>query len=291
MVDVTAAEPATTQPPELEEIRGPSALGGGGRRFFELLWLVAATDFKKSYFGTALGYLWSVLRPLMLFAILLFVFTKIFRLGSQVPHYPELLLFNIVLFSFFQESTLNALSSVVGRESIVRKTQFPRLVIPLATVVTGLLNFAINLVVVLGFLLAFGVYPMTTWLLFPLILGLLLIFTIAVSMLLATLYVRYRDVAVIWGVLVTAIIYGTPVIYPLVDPPVPATYFHILMINPLTPIFVQARTWIIDPSAQGAIGTAGGFVWLLPAIAIYVGVCVYAVWRFNRDAPLVAEQL
>src|SRR5436190_14111986 len=114
----------------LAEVRGPSALGGGGKRFLELLWLVAATDFKKSYFGTLLGYLWSLLRPLLLFAVLLFVFTKIFRLGSQVPHYPVLLLFNIVLFTFFSEATNSAVFSVVGREGIMRKTQFPRLVAP-----------------------------------------------------------------------------------------------------------------------------------------------------------------
>ena len=93
---------------ELRTVRGPSALGGGRRRFFELLWLMAVTEFKRTYFGTVLGYVWSLLRPLLLFAVLLFVFTKIFRLGSTVPHYPVLLLFNIVLFGFFQESTTAA---------------------------------------------------------------------------------------------------------------------------------------------------------------------------------------
>ena len=122
---------------ELRPVRGPSALGGGRRRFFELLWLMAVTEFKRTYFGTVLGYVWSLLRPLLLFAVLLFVFTKIFRLGSTVADYPELLLFNIVLFGFFQESTTGAVTSVVAQEGIVRKTQFPRLVIPLSIVLTG----------------------------------------------------------------------------------------------------------------------------------------------------------
>src|ERR1700736_6204726 len=117
---------------ELRPIRGPSGIGGGWRRFFDLLWMISVTEFKKTYFGTVLGYIWSLVRPLMLFAVLLFVFTKIFRLGSTVPNYPVLLLFDIVLFTFFQEATQTALSSVVGQEGIVRKTQFPRLVIPLA---------------------------------------------------------------------------------------------------------------------------------------------------------------
>ena len=146
-------------PAPLRDVPGPSALGGGTRRALELLYLIAATDFKKHYFGTALGYLWSIARPLMLFGVLLAVFTQVFRLGSEVPHYPVLLLFNIVLFGFFQEATGVAVTSIVGQEGIVRKTQFPRLVIPLAVVLTSLFNLALNLVVVLVFLLAFGVAP------------------------------------------------------------------------------------------------------------------------------------
>ena len=133
---------------ELRDVRGPSALGGGWRRSLELLYLIAVTEFKKTYFGTVLGYLWSLARPLMLFAVLLAVFTQIFRIGSEVPNYPVLLLFNIVLFGFFQEATNAAVHSIVGQESVVRKTQFPRLVIPLAVVLTGLFNLMLNLVVV-----------------------------------------------------------------------------------------------------------------------------------------------
>src|SRR5829696_6019064 len=112
----------------LQPVRGPSALGGGWRRFRELLFLISVTEFKKTYFGTVLGYVWSLLRPLLLFAVLLFVFTKIFRLGSDVPHYPVMLLMNVVLFGFFSEATGTSLMSVVSQEGVVRKTHFPRLV-------------------------------------------------------------------------------------------------------------------------------------------------------------------
>ena len=156
---------------ELQRVRGPSAVGGGWKRFAELLYLLSVTEFKRTYFGTVLGYLWSLLRPLLLFAVLLFVFTKIFRLGHDVPHYPVLLLFNVVLFGFFSEATQGAVQSVVTQESVVRKTQFPRMVIPLSVVFTGLFNLGMNLIVVLVFILAFGVSPMWTWLLFPLIVG------------------------------------------------------------------------------------------------------------------------
>jgi ABC-2 type transport system permease protein len=274
---------------QLRTVRGPSALGGGWRRFFDLLYLISVTDFKKTYFGTVLGYIWSLLRPLMLFAVLLFVFTKIFRLGSRVPHYPEMLLFNIVLFGFFQEATLKAVASVVGQEGIVRKTQFPRLVIPMATVLTSLFNLGTNLVAVFIFFLVFGVSPVWTWLLLPVIVAVLFVFTSALAMILSTLYVRFRDVAIIWSVIATALFYGTPVLYPFNV--VPEQYQHLIALNPLALIFIQARHWIVDPSAPGAVASAGGFVHVLPAIAIYVTACVFSVWLFNHEAPRVAEEL
>jgi len=279
----------TVAPHGLRPVRGPSAVGGGWRRFFDLLYLLSVTEFRRTYFGTVLGYLWSLLRPLMLFGVLLFVFTRIFRIGSGVPHYPVLLLFNIVLITFFQEATTQAVSSVVKQEGIVRKTQFPRLVIPLAVVITALFNLGVNLIAVLAFLLAFGVYPMWTWLLFPVIVLLLFVLTTAVSLTVSSLFVRFRDIAIIWSVLVTVLFYATPVLYPLDI--VNGVQRDLLLVNPLTPLFEQARHWIIDSSAPGAVAAAGGWLHLVPAIVVYVGVCVVGVWVFNREAPRVAEEL
>jgi ABC-2 type transport system permease protein len=279
----------TDAPLELRDVRGPSALGGGMRRALDLLYLIAVTEFKRTYFGTALGYLWSLARPLMLFGVLLAVFTQVFRVGSQVAHYPVLLLFNVVLFGFFQEATGTAVTSIVGQEAVVRKTQFPRLVIPLAVVLTSLFNLLLNLVVVLVFILAFGVDPRWTWLLFPLLLAALVVITTAVSMIVASLYPRFRDMAIIWTVLSTALFYGTPVLYPL--DAAPQALRDVIVLNPLAPLFEQARTWIIDPDAQGAVGAAGGWVRLGASIAIFVAVCAFAVWIFNREAPRIAEEL
>ena len=275
----------------LREVRGPSALGGGTRRFFDLLWLMSVTEFKRVYFGTILGYFWSLIRPLMFFGVLLFVFTKIFKIGSEeAEYYPVLLLLGIVLFTFFQESTSNAVTSVVTQEGVVRKTQFPRLVIPLATVLTGLFNLGTNMVVVLVFVLAFGVDPTWTWLLFPLALLALLVLTIAVSMILSVLYVRFRDVAIIWVVLAQVLFYFSPILYPI-EALHNETYEQLLMINPLAPIFEQVRVWVLEPGAPTAVEAAGGWLGLLPAAAIYVGLCAFAVWIFSRDAPRIAEEL
>jgi ABC-2 type transport system permease protein len=275
--------------PELREVRGPSALGGGWRRSLDLLTLIAVTDFKKTYFGTALGYLWSIARPLILFGVLLVVFTQVFRIGDDVPNYPVLLLFNIVLFSFFQEATLTAVQSIVSQESVVRKTQFPRLIIPLAVVLTALFNLGLNLVVVFVFILAWGIEPTWSWLLFPIVLALLFVITTAVSMIVSSLFPRFRDTAIIWSVAATVLFYATPVLYP--PEVVPDTLQDIIQVNPLAPIFELGRLWVIDPTAPSPSDLAGGAAGLLPAIAVYLAICVLAVWLFNREAPRIAEQL
>jgi ABC-2 type transport system permease protein len=279
----------STATPELRDVRGPSALGGGTRRSLELLYLIAVTEFRRSYLGTALGYVWSIARPLLLFGVLLVVFTQAFDLGDRVRNYPVLLLFNIVLYGFFQEATNQAVPSIVSQESIVRKTQFPRVVIPLAVVLTSAFNLAVNLVVVLAFLLASGITPMWTWLLFPLVVLALLVFASAVAMLLSALYPRFRDTAILWGVASTALFYATPVLYP--PEIITGDLGRLLALNPLSPLFELARKWVIDPDAPGPAAAAGGAVWLLIPAALYVLVCVLAVWVFNREAPRIAEEL
>jgi len=282
---------AETQAPaalELREVRGPSATGGGGRRFVDLLWLISATEFKKSFHGTAFGYLWSLIRPLMLFGVLLVVFTRIFKF--DVPNYPVLLLFNLVVFGLFQEGTGAAVSSVLAQEGIVRKTQFPRLVIPLSSVMVALFTMALNLIAVFAFILFYGVDPKWTWLLLPVILLLVFVLSCAVSLLLSALNVRFRDIAVIWLVIAQFLFSATPIIYPFefIDP---SFLRDVLIANPLTLIFEQARHWIIDPAAPSALDIAGSWAAMLPAIAIYVVTCVLGVWVFNREAPKIAERL
>ncbi|MCW2991552.1 MAG: type transporter, partial [Solirubrobacterales bacterium] len=255
----------------------------------DLLFLIAATEFKRTYFGTVLGYLWTLCRPLMLFGVMLAVFTQAFKLGGNVAHYPVLLLLNIVLFGLFSESTTTAVTSVVANEGIVRKTQFPRLVIPLSIVLTALFNLGLNLIVVVVFILAFGVDPQWTWLLLPVLVVLLTVFATAVSMIVSSLYPRFRDVAIIWSVASTALFYATPVLYPLEA--VSPHLREVISLNPLSPIFELAHVWIIDPGAPGVTDLTGSGWRLLIPIGIYVVTCVAAVWTFNREAPRIAEAL
>lgn len=286
---------AAARPALLRQVNGPSALGGGSRRFFDLLWLMSVTEFKRVYFGTVFGYLWSLMRPLMLFGVLLFVFTQVFKLGHQLHNYPVLLLLGIVQFTFFQEATTNAVTSVVAQEGVVRKTQFPRLVIPLSTVLTAFFNFCLNLIVVFVFILAWGVNPTWTWLLYPIALTALFAFTATLSMAFSVLYVRFRDVAIIWIVGAQVLFYATPILYPLGEKGLNRPHLEqLLMINPLAVIFEQIRVWVLHEPASLAPtvpAAAGGWVNLLPALTIYFAVCVFGVWIFNREAPRIAEDL
>ncbi len=280
---------------ELREVQGPSALGGGTRRFFNLLWLMAVTEFRRTYFGTVLGYLWSLIRPLAFFGVLLFVFTRIFKVGAHLHNYPVILLLGIVQFTLFQEATTTAVTSVQAQEGIVRKTQFPRLVIPLSTVLTAFFNFCLNLVVVFAFILAWGVSPTWTWLLYPFAVTALFILTVALSMALSALYVRFRDISIIWIVAAQMLFYATPILYPLGEKGLnDPTLEKFLMINPLAVIFEQCRVWIFsEPHAVAptAAGAAGGVLHLLPAMAIFLATCGFGAWVFNREAPRIAEDL
>jgi ABC-2 type transport system permease protein len=275
---------------ELRPVPGPSAIGGGLRRFLSLLWVMSLTEFRMTFHGTVLGYVWSVFRPLLMFGVLLAVFTQVFRFGDDVKDYPALLLLNIMLFTLFSESTGRAVTSLVAHEGIVRKTQFPRLVVPLSVVLTELLNLGLNLTVVFTFILIYGVDPTWTWLLLPVLVAALLIVTVAVATLLAGLYPRFRDISLIWSVFATVLFYGSPVLYPITA--APDRFRDIVQLNPLTPIFEQAQKWIIDPAAPGAWGATEGSHWLLAAsLAIFVAICCSALWVFSREAPRIAEEL
>jgi len=271
-------------------VRGPSAFGGGWRRTLYLTWIIGLTEYRLTYFGSALGYLWSLMRPLMLFGVLYVVFTQVVNFGDDIVNYPMLLLFNIVLFNFFADASSRAVTSVVEREAIVRKMSFPGMVIPFARVLSGGLNLGVSLVAVFIFLLGYGVNPRWTWLLLPLLLVPLVLLTLAVAMLLSALFVRFRDVGPIWAVISTALFYGSPVLYAIDK--VPEEYREVLMlVNPLADILEQGRRWVIDPNAEGAVAAAGGGAWILVPVAVGLAVCALGVWVFNHEAPRIAERL
>ena len=142
---------------------------------------------------------------------------------------------------------------------------------------------------VVVFLIAFGVAPMWTWLLTPFLLLALIVLTAAVSMILSSLYPRFRDLAIIWTVALDGPVLRDAVLYPLEK--VPGTLRDLIVLNPLASLLELWRKWVIDPSAPGPVDLAGGWLGLLPALAIFVATCVAAIWVFDHEAPRIAEVL
>jgi ABC-2 type transport system permease protein len=257
--------------------------------FLALTTALAGVEFKLRYFGSVLGYLWTFLRPLMLFGVLYVVFTEIVRFGNAVPHYPVMLLSGIVLYQFFAESTSAGLSSLVDREGLLRKVSFPRASIPIAVTLTAAANLGLGLLVVV--LLAFidGVDVRATWLLVPFVVLTVIVLAMSISMLLSVLYVRFRDVRPIWEVLLQLVFWGSPIIYTIES--VPDGWRELEMCSPFAAAIQQIRHWFVDvnePSAWDAIG--GGALILIP-IAIFFVVLLVSYWTFVRMAPHVAEDL
>jgi ABC-2 type transport system permease protein len=259
------------------------------RRFWALTWTLAVTDWKLRFYGSLLGYVWSLMRPFLLFGVIYVVFSKFAKLGDEVKHYPVYILFALVMFQFFAETTGNGLSSLVDREHLLRKVRFPRLVIPLAITLTSLFNLLMTLAAVMVFAIANGVYPMWSWLELPLLIAILVVLSLGVAMLLCALFVRYRDIAPIWEVFSQALFYASPVLY--VTTMVPESFQHAYVAAPLAAVFAQMRHAIIDPTAPSAAEAIGGADRLLIPAAIIGAAFALGWWVFHREAPRIAENL
>jgi ABC-2 type transport system permease protein len=275
-----------------ERIRGPSAIGGDLRRTATLTLVIARTDFKLRFFGSVLGYLWQLMRPLMLFGVLYTMFSLLLHV-QHLPFYGVALLLGIVLFTFFAESTGGAVTCVMGRENLVRKIQFPRMVIPMSVVMTACFNLALNLVVVFIFATISGLDPRWTWLLLPPLLAILILFACGLAMLLSALYVRYRDIQPIWEVVLQALFYGSLIIIPFetVVSEGHGRIASILLADPLAAIVQEARNLVAGPAYVNAATAIGGAVWLLVPVAIVALTFALGLWVFNREAPHIAEEL
>jgi ABC-2 type transport system permease protein len=267
----------------------PSVLGSDLRRFWSLTWTMAITDWKLRFYGSILGYVWTLARPFLFFGVIYFVFTEFVGLNKNVNNYGAYILFALVLFGFFGEVTTNSVGALVGRENMLRKMRFPRLVIPMAVLLTALLNLSMTLVAVLIFALISGVHPMWTWLELPLIILILALFATGIGMLLSALFVRYRDVQPIWDVAQQMLLYASPVLY--VSTFVPAKYQHPYHANPIAALFAEMRHAMVDPGAPHAWEAIGGAPRLLIPAGIILVAVVLGGWVFAREAPRIAENL
>lgn len=268
----------------------PSAFGGDLRRMLGLTWMLAVTDFKLRYFGSVLGYVWTLMRPLMLFSVLYFVFSQVFSIGDDIDHYPVYLLTSIVLFTYFSETTAGGVQCLMARENLLRKMHFPRIAIPISVSLSALFNLVLNLIAVLVFAIASGVEIRLSWLQFPFLVLALTLLAIGFAMLLSVLYVRFRDIQPIWDVVLQITFYASPVLY-VIDMLPGNIQREMMAANPLAAILTQMRHAVLDPSANTAAEVIGGGARLAIPLALILIVFCLGLWTFNREAPRIAENL
>jgi ABC-2 type transport system permease protein len=249
---------------------------------------MVSTDFKVRYQNSVLGYMWSLLKPLFLFAILYVVFTYIIPLGKGVKHYPVYLLTGIVLWNFFVEATMIGASSIVARGDLIRKISIPRYLVVLSSSLSALINLGLSLIVIIIFALFNGITPAIEWfLIIPIIIE-LFIFALGVSFLLAAMFVKFRDITYIWEIFLQAGFYATPIIYPLTN--VPAQYHKWFFMNPMTQIIQDARYVIVTNTSVTIWSTIHSAVIFVPFLMVAVIAIVGGVY-FKRRSKYFAEDI
>jgi len=259
---------------------------------FILLRQLVITDFKIRYKGSALGYLWTLLRPLALFAVLYVVFVHFLRVGATVPHFAVYLLLGVVLWNYFVEVTINGLSAIVGKGDLLRKLAFPRYVVVVAGSFSALINLVINLMVIGLFMVINGV-PFTINILWmaPLIIE-LFIFALSIAFILSALYVRFRDINYIWEVILQAGFYATPILYPItLVVAISPLAAKLMMLNPVAQIIQDARHFVVTQDTVTIADVySSPYIYLVP-LAIVATLAVVGVVYFKKKSPSFAEEI
>ncbi len=257
-----------------------------------LLRELTKTDFKLRYQGSVLGYLWALLRPLMMFAILYVVFAKLLKIGSDIPHYPVYLLTGTTLWSFFTECTSQGIQAMVQRGELIRKISFPKYIVVASTTFTALINLAINLVVVMVFALINGVTPSLSWLLVPVFVLELYCLALGISFLFGAINVKFRDIASIWDVLIQALFYAVPIIYPVMmvatTSPLAA---KIILLNPIAQIIQDIRYNLITTEAVTTWNYLNNPIAMAVPILIVFAVLVLGAIYFRKKSKFFAEEV
>lgn len=262
------------------------------RRNRILLNELSKTDFKLRYQGSILGYLWAIIRPFLMFGTMYLVFAKFLRFGDEIPHYPVYLLVGTVLWNFFIECTNQGIQSLLIRSDLMRKIAFPKWIIVLSATTTALINLGINFVVIILFSFFSGIAPNLGWLLVPFLILELYLLSLGLALLLGSVNIKYRDVQSIWEVLVQALFYAVPIIYPI---QMVATYSnftaHLLMLNPIAQVIQDVRSLLVTDATLTSWEILPHF--LLNFIPLFlVGlVFIAGIFVFKHKSKYFAEEI
>lgn len=250
----------------------------------ELIWVLAKTDFKLRYHGSVLGYLWALLKPLLTFTVLNFVFSSVFNpRGTGADTYSLQLLVSLMMFYFFSEGTTAGMSSLLSKAQLVTKIYVPRWTIILASTINATLIYLMNLIVIAFFFAIKGFVPSIGAILMFLIFSVFIyIIILSFALITAPLYVKFRDLAMIWEVLLMIVMYVSPIIYPLTT--LPAMYHKFILLNPLAFIIHFTKESLInnhfaDPSQY------------IVFIIIVFGTFALSIFSYRKFISKVAEEI
>lgn len=265
-------------------------LTGFNKQTINLLGEMVRTDFKLRYQNSALGYLWSLLKPLFLFTILYVVFTMILGIGEGIPAYGVYKLIGVLLWSFFSESTNRSVTSITGKSSLIRKISIPKYLVVLASVLNSFTNFLLSSVIIIIFMIVVPDVEVT-FSMFPLLLLLVVqLFVIAtsISFILSAMFVRFRDISYIWEVIAQGLFYGSGVIFPLQL--APEAIRGLLLLNPIAQIIHDIRRILVYPGTIQLYDVVAWPLWAVP-FAITAALAVFAVFYFRKQSVTFAEDL
>jgi ABC-2 type transport system permease protein len=223
-----------------------------------------------------------------LFTVLLFVFTRVFKLGGNIPFYPVYLLLGIVIWTFFAEITVSCLLSIVGKGPLIRKIYFPRIILIISNSFTSLLTFLSNLVVVFVFMVGFKVVPTWHVVFIPLVIIELYLFVVGIGLILSSLYVKFRDISHIWEVVLQALFYATPILYsPAI---VPDAYKPLMMLSPIAQIIQDFRYLLITDKAVTAWQVLQFPYYFIPYVLPFI-IFIIGYIIFEKMAAKFAEEV
>ncbi|KKQ51307.1 MAG: Polysaccharide ABC transporter, permease protein [Parcubacteria group bacterium GW2011_GWD2_38_11] len=250
----------------------------------ELIWALAKTDFKLRYHGSVLGYLWAILKPLLMFSILNFVFSSLFNArGIGVPYYSLQLLVGIILFNFFSEGTTAGMNSLLFKFQLVTKIYVPRWTIIVAATINSALIFLMNiLVIILFFALNRFVPSLEATLLFLMFIICTYIIILGFALLTSPLYVKFRDLSMIWEVLVSILFYASPIVYSLQM--MPDKMQKLMLLNPMAFVIHFSKEGLINNHFSDPWKT---FVFFLTIMAFFA----LGAFSYNKLAPRIAEEI
>jgi ABC-2 type transport system permease protein len=290
---------ATSTPAEPLAGRSVPALGGAMHRNLNLTRELAVTQFKLKYTGSVLGYLWSLLKPMMTFAIMYAVFDRLLHAGQASDRFTLQLLVGIVIWTFFAESTVTAVNAIVVNGHLVNKASFPRQILVIASSLSALMTFTINLsliVLIAGATHSLSLGWHSLWAV-PLLVELYAL-VIGISLLLSALFVFYRDLGHIWEIFTQLLFYGSAVVFPLslrgtvVNGTLqPIHLMRLIALNPVTQIIEDIRHALVtqDPRVPWT-GTLLGARLAVPLLMVGL-LMVVGAGVFLRLAPHFSENL